>query len=467
MGTHACASLEEREAEKRRRLGEGLAISSRSVFGLREELDQGGCLWAPGKDERGDAWVPGGRGDQLVALAPDEEARARLQGMCDEADAEWERLSSQPGFDPDPELVAARRRFAYNRSYLRAWAGSAGLHGASGEGPPARLPALRLVQEAVQGLIAKGLLSFPAKRIRPDDAFLRQASSRHGRAGTLNHGEWEKALKGALFSAWSAELMLTLQRACFPGEQLARVSNSWAVIQAYYSLLHLVDALQVSVRLRPSSARPGSSHATTSDAFRLQWQLAEEGPPLLRGELLASPLRAWLASWRRPQEDAAYAFHLGREAIDLGPQAVSLLAPLDPLDATYVIRRCLEGAHHEAVKGIPQGQRASHRGMYTMIDYLHKFRLHRNYGETISLVRGALSSDDARVMQEDIIYVASASALLYEERIMALPHLAAGDPLRGRVLSWMEEWLEACAQGLDESLRIPLRERVALHRSDG
>jgi hypothetical protein len=460
---HHFSSQEEREAEKLRRRHAHLAVSGPAVFGLRDEFHRHGCLWVPGKDKQGDLWAEGAGGNDLVALAPDEETKAKLLELVEASNARYEALQSAPDFNPDQELQEAHRRFAINRNYLRAWAHSAGF--ADPDGRDAKDGAIR-GQE--MGLLSTGLLSFLDDRRLHfeanlsggfDESWQRKKRSRAGEpAGSLYQGKWEKALKNYLYCAWTAETLITLQRTHMPSEQLVRLSNNWSVVQLYYIVHHLVQALEVGV-----GAGILESHNEIHQHFRMQWRLVGAGGSAPGEALADSPLRGWLASHRRPEGTGTHAFHLGPAVIDLGSRSVSHLAPFDPLDANYVLAECLRNTYREAIRSKPKAEQDAHKGMYTILDYLYKFRRHRNYEENISFVRGPMRAEEAYLVQRDFTYLSAASALLYEMRIMALPHPATDEPLRETVLQWMRGWLDTNAPGLDE-IAIPLRDRLEFYQ---
>jgi hypothetical protein len=451
---HHSSIQEERETEKLRRLHGDLAIGGPAVFGLRDEFHRDGCLWVPGKDRQGFSWVPGATGNDLVALAPDAATKERLMGLCAASNERYEELQAGTDFVPDPELEGARRQFAINRKYLRAWAHSAGFRQPeereSGAGH-LRVEEMHMLHAELESLRRGERLHFEQTLPEEiDDVWLRKRKSSLGEAGALDQGRWQKALKNHLFCAWTAEFLITLHQAYMPAEQLVRLSNNWSVVQLYYVAHHFVQALRVA-----AGQSVLDSHAEVHKAFRLQWQLTEGGGA---GTLSEGLLRSWLASYRPAKGTGQHQFHVGREALDLGPQAISHLAPFDPLDATYLLGECLKSTCGQAIQYQPKAQRDAHKGMYTMLDYLYKFRCRRNYGDNISFVRGPMRAEESREVQDDFIYLAGASALLYETRLMGLSHPQTREPLREEVQKWMRQWLEMNAQGLE--MTIPLKERL-------
>ena len=457
---HHFSSQEEREVEKLRRRQESLAISGPAVFGLRDELQRHGCLWVPGKDRQGFSWAPGATGSDLVALAPDAATKEHLMGLCAASDERYEELQAGPDFAPDPELEGARRQFAVNRKYLGAWAHSAGFHQPGERDPPAghlREEGMSMLQAELERLRRdEGLRFEQTLPEEVDDVWLRKRRSSRGEAGALDQDRWEKALKNHLFCAWTAEFLITLHQVYMPAEQLVRLSNNWSVVQLYYVAHHFIQALRVA-----AGQRALDSHAGIHKAFRVQWQLTERGGAA--GPLSEGLLRSWLASYRPAKDTGQHQFHIGREALDIGPQSISHLAPFDPLDATYLLGECLKSTCGQAIQGQPKAQREAHKGMYTMIDYLYRFRCRRNYGDNISFVRGPMREEESRAVQGDFIYLAAASALLYETRLMALPHPQTREPLEGTVREWMGQWLEMSAQGLDRGIGVPVSARARFH----
>jgi hypothetical protein len=154
-----------------------------------------------------------------------------------------------------------------------------------------------------------------ARPQEPDASWHRRRRSKAGEAGALDEGRWEKALKNALYSAWTAEHMIAVQQQYLVGDLLTKLSNNWSVVQAYYVLHHLVQALRVAV-----GQTVLENHKDTHKAFRLQWQLAKDGHP---PEASVEQLETWLASYRRPQATADYQYHFGRNAVESAPCAVS------------------------------------------------------------------------------------------------------------------------------------------------
>lgn len=474
---------DERESEKLRRREKGWVIAGPAVFGLRTEMERLGCLWARGRSKTNaeDVWAQyEGRdatGNDLVALAPDHETWEVLRRLCADSGELHEKLRAEPGWARDREQEAARRQFAINGKYLRAWAHSAGFTSPACRAPEERcLRALEMshlwseLQQVQDGLRFEH--DYHGKGADP--FWLRKKRSRDGEAaGTLDGRRWEEALKNLLFCAWTAELLIALQGAFMTAadpaaaEQLVRLSNNWSVVQLYYVAHHLTQALQVG-----AGQKARDNHRKVHDAFRVQWELtvrARSGgdrAPALGAvadvALPERPLCGWLACWRPTWDTGECALHVGRDIAPSQGDTVSHLAPFDALDTTYVLGECLRGTH-EAAYGKPGAVGASSRRMSTIIDWLYRFRCRRNYEDNISFVRGPMHDGESTAVRDDLTYVAGATCLLYELRIMNLPHPLTGEPLERTVRNWIREWLDMSAQGLDGGTAVPLAARAHFH----
>jgi hypothetical protein len=364
--------------------------------------------------------------------------------MCDAKGAEVEDVD-------DPELVGAQRQFAINRKYARALACSAGATETCGSMSGDQTSAL---SRAVASLVSNGGFNFDQTRPKEPDAFwLRRRRTQAGAAGTLDEARWEKAIKNALFCAWTAEHMIAVQQHYLVGDQLTKLSNNWAVVQAYYVLHHLVQALRIAV-----GQSVLENHKDIHKAFRLQWQLPTDAQAPRQDLQLLEP---WLASYRRPQPTAYYQYHVGLAPVEFEPYAVSHLAPFDPLDSSYILSECLRTTHRQAIEDRPKAVRDAHKEPYTLADYLYRFRCKRNYGDNISFIRGPLTEDESRGLQDDLLYLSAATAVVYEHRLMAIPHPASRVPLEEQVLGWMHEWLAMSVADPDAVL-VALRVRLAL-----
>jgi len=481
-------NLADREHEKLKRLENGFVISGRAIPSLRDALSSQGCLWVPGRDKAGKVWAEGKDGRDLVALAEDEESKTKLLELVMPANARYESLALEG--DPDfKELEEAQRRFAINRTYLRAWAHSAGF--TDPEGDVSRRGALRdgemeVLSSELRSLLANGHLHFEAtSSVKIDESWQRKQVSKTGEPkGSFHQERWEKALKDFLYCAWTAETLITLQKTHMPTESLTKLSNNWSIVQLYYALHHLVLALHIT-----TGAHITANHTEIHTHFHEQWQLRDHARKLTSEVLGKNPLRWWLATYRHNEETEQHQFHLGHDVFDLGSRSVSPWAPFDPLDDNYILSECLRNTREDAIKEAAQvwlekkkaeekkkadgkmptrAEIAAHKEgisrkrKHTVLDYLSKFREHRNYEENISFVRGPLHAEEPRLFQQDFIYLATTSALLYETRIMAMGHPGTGEPLREMVLGWMHRWLEINTEGIDET-PVPLQERLRFY----
>jgi len=113
----------------------------------------------------------------------------------------------------------------------------------------------------------------PKKFMIPTDHLL-EAVTKKVTASTVYHrlsarpiGEGEERLKSILRNAWGTEFLLATARRLFRDhDELIRLANNWAVVQAYYASYHISQALLVA-RGQP---RP-SSHAATQAQYSAFW----------------------------------------------------------------------------------------------------------------------------------------------------------------------------------------------------
>ena len=166
---------------------------------------------------------------------------------------------------------------------------------------------------------------------------------------------------------------------------------------------------------------------------------------------------------RRHQPTAAYAvLTLAATPLTSSPTRSRISRPLTLWTPPYILSECLRTTHRQAIEDRPTAVRDAHKEPYTLADYLYRLRCKRNYGDNISFIRGPLTEDESRGLQDDFLYLAGATALVYEHRLMAIPHPGSQAPLREHLLGWVRQWLTMSVADTDAD-PVALRTRLALY----
>lgn len=249
----------------------------------------------------------------------------------------------------------------------------------------------------------------------------------------------------SLANAWATETVLRFAFRVANEEELVRISNHWGVVQLYYVAYHLTQSLAAA----KGFPRP-TTHPKTQNLYRdfwcsgstsiLPWSLASDVSGFLNlpsGTVINDQLHPWTACTPQTQLDlAGKAIRTTRD--DLLREARS-----SERDRLQKQRRAAWVAAHpgKPVPHIPRPRLTTadtsklekRVGMRGLIDYLYRLRIKTNYEDPMTFTEGPSNSGESEIVLRDLVYIASATAMVNEVRLMSLIG-------RSRVLGWMKTW---------------------------
>lgn len=330
---------------------------------------------------------------------------------------------------PDPHQEAAARRFASHRSYLRAFA----LLCCTPDPVP----------NAAPGPLAEVLVDVRDR--------VRQQSSVSAMAAEVDL----RQVRSSLTNAWGTEALLAQALVLPDSDELARLVNQWAVVQAYYAGYHAAQALIVARGDRRPANHPG-----TQKQFASVW--CDRSIDLAPWSLGADR-HGWRNHHGRPIDDSAdhqalatheTKWHLACKALRTTRE--------DTFEEAYRRKRIDvkkarrknwrdEEERRVAARKVPRKQpkwwntrgklsaeeaAAVRRGVrtYSVLDYLYRLRIGSNYDDASVFIDGPASAMEARDFTRDLVLVTSATMLVHEMHVTQL----VGKPA---MKAWVDAWL--------------------------
>ncbi len=283
--------------------------------------------------------------------------------------------------------------------------------------------------------------------------------------------DWRE-VRTRLSNAWGTELLLALSGVYAVEDELVRVSNSWGVVQTYYTTYHAAQALMVATGQR----RP-TSHPPTQKFFMSWWTERELGlaPWTLAAHAdgyanlpAARVVDEGIHPWVRCDDDtcwdiAAKALRTTRE--DAIPEKLR--------EARENKRRAVRRAWEEEeaarvaagrrVRTMPsfrlprlttaEKEAATRRvRAHTLMDYLWRLRVKANYEDVAVFTEGPEDAHASAHVQRDLSNLASSTLLVHELCVRELLG-------RGRFLGVVDEWLRST---MPPELEVGLRQRREL-----
>lgn len=263
------------------------------------------------------------------------------------------------------------------------------------------------------------------------------------------------ALRGCLTRAWSTELLLASGRRMASEDEMLRLVNSWAIVQAYYVAYSATQALLVA----EGGTRPESHGATQRQTIDLwvtragavaPWSFAidhaggRNGPdrelrpvhvwstcdPVSCWDIAAVALRSTradaVAKALRRERDRKLKERRrewkGEEAERRDGGAKPRREPAWP--ATAKLTR-------EESAGTDQRVRP-----YTILDYLYRLRIKANYEDAAVFITGPENEQGSKQVASDLELIAAATLLAHELRVGGLVG-------REAMLGLLDEWTDA------------------------
>ena len=259
----------------------------------------------------------------------------------------------------------------------------------------------------------------------------------------------------SLQNAWGTELLLTLGEDLIRDEEVIRLSNNWNVVQGYYILYHIVQAVVVA----KGNARPTSHPKTQQWYFQLftrsrvclaPWTLGfgSDGPVNIPEGVKANHrMHSWTACddqscWglgckalRTTREDAIpERRHTRRER----KRTEKRRAWLDEEQKRLAAGRSPRVVPRFPLPRLTEAEKAEVNGRlrpYTLMDYLYRLRIRSNYEDSAMFTDGPEDDGPSEQVRHDISFLTGSAALLGELFVGRL----VGAQQLGR---WADEWLE-------------------------
>jgi hypothetical protein len=277
--------------------------------------------------------------------------------------------------------------------------------------------------------------------------------------------------QASLTNAWGTELLLAFGHHMSPEEDLVRLMNNWAVVQAYYVGYHATQALVVS-RGQP---RP-DSHPKTQAQFATLW--ADRTVSLPPWSLGSASRGGWknapafgiqddLNSWSTCDSETCW--HLAAKALRTTRSSVLKDRIGAVQQRKYAVRRreSDEAERRRLVSGkepwpAPAVSRPrltvdekiaedAKLRTYTVLDYLYRLRVKTNYQDAAMFLDGPEDQLSSARVHRDLVALASSTMLAHELHVGAL---VGGR----RLLEWVDSWLTR--NGVSEALGLGLRRDV-------
>jgi hypothetical protein len=279
-------------------------------------------------------------------------------------------------------------------------------------------------------------------------------SSRDSASGPIDHDQ----VKRSLANAWGTELLLALSGRHAVDDEIVRLANNWAVVQAYYVVYHATQALAVA-----KGFPPPDSHRKTQNQYASFWIKrplnlspwtfgADDGgwvncPP---SRSIDSSIHGWTGCSPATQLSlAAKAFRTTRDD--------SVSEALDRLrDRVRVQHRREWEAEESARRSVGKKARvtptwrrpqlsAAERAAaaakvppHGLIDYLYRLRIKTNYVDSAMFTDGPPDKTSSATVQRDLRYIAGSTLVVHELHIARLVGVT-------RLQKWADDWLAANA----------------------
>lgn len=277
-------------------------------------------------------------------------------------------------------------------------------------------------------------------------------------SSTLSQNQNSRAdtdqVKRSLANAWGTELILSLSGEFIEEDELMRLANNWAVVQAYYVLYHATQALAVAKGIR----RPTNHGATQrlyadfwlkSRSDLIPWTLGfgDDGcVNLPNGTVTDNSINAWsrcnsetrwsLASQalRTTREDAVKKALKGRREAQQSQlrktwyqkERERLAAGQQPrATPTFPLPRLGPSERREAEAKVRP---------YGMIDYFYRLRIKTNYVDSAMFTDGPQDVVSARNVHHDLRNLVTGTMLVTE---LHISHLVGVNQLH----RWVDQWL--------------------------
>lgn len=276
-------------------------------------------------------------------------------------------------------------------------------------------------------------------------------------------------VRRSLRNAWSTELLLGLPGQWTDEDEFIRLTNSWGVIQAYYVGYHVTQALLVA----KGNPRP-QSHPKTQQAYATLWV---DRPVSLAPWTLGAGASGWknlpsgiqIDSGIHPWSgcDSGSAWSLAAKVLRTTRDDVVKSAREARRDEGQRARKRawdIEETARQAANRVPRRPKTFARPQlttaektacdsgvrtYTFLDYLWRLRIGANYDDAGVFIDGPDNDADSLLLNQRVVFLAAAMALLAELRIANLVGPS-------RLQSWADDFI---ARSIPSPYNIGIKHR--------
>lgn len=264
-------------------------------------------------------------------------------------------------------------------------------------------------------------------------------------------------VKRSLANAWGTELLLALSGRHVVDDEIVRLANNWAVVQAYYVVYHATQALAVAKGFPRPDSHPKTQNQYASFWVKRPldlspWTLGADGawancPP---NKSIDSSIHGWTACSPATQLSlAAKAFRTTRDdsvsaAVDR--QRDRLRSERRKAWEAEESARLSSGKKARVKPTWRRPQLSAAEGSaaaakvppHGLIHYLYRLRIKTNYVDSAMFTDGPQDETSSATVQRDLRYIAGSTLLVHELHIAQLVGV-------GKVQKWADDWLAANA----------------------
>jgi hypothetical protein len=265
-------------------------------------------------------------------------------------------------------------------------------------------------------------------------------------------------VKRSLANAWGTELLLALSGRHAVDDEIVRLANNWAVVQAYYVVYHATQALAVAKGFPRPDSHPKTQNQYVSFWVKrpldlAPWTLGADAigwancPP---NKSIEPSIHGWSGCTPATQLSlAAKAFRTTRD--DTVAEAVDRLRDRRRSERrkeweAEEAARVASGKKPRVVPKWPRPQlsaaersaAAAKVAPHGLIHYLYRLRIKTNYVDSAMFTDGPSDESSSTMVQRDLRYIAGSTLLLHELHIARLLGVA-------KVRKWADDWLAANA----------------------
>jgi hypothetical protein len=276
-------------------------------------------------------------------------------------------------------------------------------------------------------------------------------------------------VRSSLQNAWGTELLLCLGHHFLRADEIIKLSNTWNVVQAYYSVYHATQAILVA----RGTDRP-DSHPKTQRAFVDLWGKLPEafmpwclsfGPDGYRPAniVIDGEIHSWTfvdpnnctslacKALRTTREDA-FPDRI-RAARDSKKRAKRQAWQEEENTRLAAGNRARKPPKFALPQLSPEERAAAEQGTrnYSMLDYLYRLRIRTNYGEAAMFTDGPENEAESKAVRVSLIRIVAKSIYAAELMIETAPD--GRDLLR----EWGSKWSET---NIPKDMEFGVRQRI-------